>query len=196
MGQAITPGNPREIDAQTSIEIGSLRGIVVGGGEPVLNFSTKTFLQTAHPDQEILIHFNGTVRPDSEFLDLCKGFKHMVFCFSIDGVAEQFEYLRWPAQWHRVQNNVIWMRDSAPDHVRFAVNITVSPLNQHYYTGIIDWVNQVLPDNKQGQPTQITYNHTGEILSAQYLDTLDRKRNLNWRKLFPLAVKAIDQKIQ
>jgi MoaA/NifB/PqqE/SkfB family radical SAM enzyme len=191
MGQPITGGNPREIDANTITEIHSLDGIVVGGGEPVLNFSTKTLLEVANEDQEILIHFNGTVRPDQEFLDLCKRFKSLVFCFSIDGVGERFEYLRWPAKWDRVQSNVAWMRDSAPDNVRFAVNITVSPLNKHYYPEIIDWVKQAIPCNRAGVETHISYNHTGDILPLKYLDSLDIKRNQDWKKLFPLAITDI-----
>ena len=85
----------------------------------------------------------------------------------------------------------MWLREHAPDNVQFGLNITISQLNQHYLTEIIDWVDQTIPCNKQGKTTHVSYNQTGDILTQKYLDELDKKRNQNWRESFPLAVESI-----
>jgi hypothetical protein len=111
--------------------------------------------------------------------------------FSIDGVGKRFEYLRWPAKWDQVVQNVLWLFNNAPDNVEFGLNITISQLNRHYYTDIIDWVKQTIPTNRQGKETYISYNQAGDILRQKYLDDLDKKRNLDWRELFSLAINDI-----
>ena len=191
LGIPIVPGNPREIGQETAYRIKQMTGIVVGGGEPVLNFSTETLLSILNTEQLVSIHFNGTVLPRKSFLDSSSRLPHIRYVFSIDGVGKRFEYLRWPAQWDQVVQNVLWLFENAPDNVEFGLNITISQLNKHYYTEILDWVKQTIPQNRQGKTTHITYNQTGDILKKKYLDNLDKKRNLNWRELFPLAVESI-----
>ena len=184
LGMPVAPGNPREIDQDTVYRIKQMTGIVVGGGEPVLNFSTETLLSNLNPDQLISIHFNGTVLPRQSFLDKSGQLQNIRYVFSIDGVGKRFEYLRWPAKWDQVV-------DHAPDNVEFGLNITISQLNKLYYTEILDWVKQTIPHNRLGKATHITYNQAGDILKQKYLDGLDKKRNQNWRELFPLAVDNI-----
>jgi hypothetical protein len=49
-----------------------------------------------------------------------------------------------------------------------------------------------MPTNKQGKETSISYNRAGDdLLKRTYLDELDKKRNTNWKKLFPLAINNI-----
>ena len=191
MGIPILPGNPREIDPATVDRIKQMTGIVVGGGEPVLNFSTETLLSVVNPDQLVSVHFNGTVLPKQSFLDKSSRIHNIRYVFSIDGVGKRFEYLRWPAEWDQVVENVLWLAAHAPDNVEFGLNITISQLNRYYQDEIVEWAKQTIPCNRQGKQTHISYNQAGDILSERYLDELDAKRNLNWRELFPLAVKEI-----
>jgi len=187
----ITPGNPREI-AQDTINIArKMTGVIICGGEPMLNFSSESMLENLRSDQNVRVHFNGTVMPRQSFMDQSARFKQIQYCFSIDGVGERFEYLRWPAQWDRVVQNVLWLVETAPDNVRFSVNITISQLSRYYQDEIVDWVTKTIPHNRQGKETVITYNQAGDILTQKYLDTIDKKRNLNWRELFPLAINDI-----
>lgn len=168
-----------------------MTSVVVGGGEPVLNFSTETLLANLNKDQTVSVHFNGTVRPSQSFLDKSSELSNIHYVFSIDGVNKRFEYLRWPAKWDQVVQNILWLFEHAPDNVEFGINITISKLNQHYQDEIVDWVSQTIPQNRQGKSTYISYNQAGDILKQKYLDDLDQKRNLDWRKTFPLAVDNI-----
>jgi MoaA/NifB/PqqE/SkfB family radical SAM enzyme len=191
LGLPVTPGNPRSIDQETINKAQLMTGIVIGGGEPVLNFSTETLLENLDSDQFVSVHFNGTVLPRQSFLDKSSQLQNIRYVFSIDGVGKRFEYLRWPAKWDQVVQNVLWLFDNAPDNVEFGLNITISQLNRHYQDEIIDWVKQTISNNRQGKETHISYNQAGDILRQIYLDDLDKKRNLDWRELFPLAINDI-----
>ena len=191
LGIPITPGNPREIDQDTIVAARKMTGVVICGGEPMLNFSSQTMLENLHSDQNVRVHFNGTVMPRQSFMDQSARFKRIQYCFSIDGVGKRFEYLRWPAQWDQVVENILWLVDTAPDNIDFSVNITISQLNRYYQDEIINWINQTIPQNKNGRETVVTYNQAGDMLTQKYLDSLDKKRNLNWRELFPLAINDI-----
>ena len=126
LGMPIVPGNPREIDQEIIIKAKTMTGIVIGGGEPMLNHSSESMLEHLNSDQQINIHFNGTILPKQSFLDKSERFTHIRYCFSIDGIGERFEYLRWPAKWNTVVDNILWLVDTAPPNVDFSVNITAS----------------------------------------------------------------------
>ena len=188
MGQAITGGNPTSIDEQTLSMARRMNGVVICGGEPMLNHSSATMLENLQPEQQVRVHFNGTVLPKASFLEQSKKFNTIQYCFSIDGVGERFEYLRWPAQWDQVVNNIQKLMATAPNNVEFAVNITISELNKMYYQEVIDWVTSTIPCNRVGKSTVINTQPAWEhFLDQQYLDDLDKKRNTNWKQLFPLA---------
>jgi MoaA/NifB/PqqE/SkfB family radical SAM enzyme len=191
MGMPIQAGNPKEIDSIMISDARQQSSIVIGGGEPVLNFSTKTLLTVLNHDQVVSVHFNGTVMPDKDFLEASSRFQTIYYVFSLDGVDERFEYLRWPGKWNRVASNLIKLVQSAPSNIEFGVNITISQLNKRYYHEVLNWVEQAIPQNKQGRETYVSYNQDLGNLTQQYLDDLDKKRNLDWRKLFPLAIPNI-----
>jgi MoaA/NifB/PqqE/SkfB family radical SAM enzyme len=169
-----------------------MTGVVICGGEPMLNFRSETMLKNLNSDQLVRVHFNGTVMPKQSFLDESARFTNIQYCFSIDGAGERFEYLRWPAKWPEVVENILWLVETAPSNIGFAVNVTISQLNKEYYTEIIDWVEQTIPTNRQGKQTVINYNRAGDnLLKRTYLDELDKKRNTDWKKIFPLAIKHV-----
>jgi MoaA/NifB/PqqE/SkfB family radical SAM enzyme len=189
LGLPVVAGNPRDIDSGLVTRINQMQGLVIGGGEPVLNFSTKTLLSVLRPEITLTIHFNGTVLPKKDFLNLSSRFVNIRYVFSLDGIEKRFEYLRWPAKWNQVTKNIQTLVHAVPDNVQFGVNITISQLNKNYVTEIVDWVNLKIPENRLGKSTHISYNHAEDnLLSAEYLDALDGTRNTNWRDLFPLAV--------
>ena len=169
-------------DNQTvnDLDFSGLNHIVIGGGEPILHKSTHEVLKKLkNTDIKLLVHFNGTVKPDLEFLNTCSFYKRIILCFSIDGVGEHFEYLRWPAKWPKVVSNIKWIVDNAPESVQFAVNITLSLLNKETHKLVVDWAKTIFPDTHE-----ITYNHATTTLAD--FDEVDRIRGTNWRKVFPI----------
>jgi len=191
LGMPVESGNPKDIDPDTIARAKKMLGVVICGGEPMLNFSSETMLENLNPDQQVRVHFNGTVMPKASFLEKSQRFSRIQYCFSIDGIGERFEYLRWPARWNKVVENIFWLNETAPNNVEFAVNITVSQLNKDYYQEVVDWVHHTMPQRVPGKETVITFNQANGSLKQKYLDQLDKKRNSDWRKLFPLSVDSI-----
>ena len=60
----------------------------------------------------VLIHLNGTVLPTQDFLNECSRFDDIHLVFSIDDIEEQFEFLRYPANWNKVLKNILWLQDN------------------------------------------------------------------------------------
>lgn len=191
LGLPLDRGNPTQIDPDIIRRANQMQSIVVGGGEPVLNLSTKTLLSQLNHNVVVSVHFNGTVMPDKFFLELCAKFNQINFVFSLDGTHKRFEYLRWPGKWNTVAKNITKLISEAPDNVGFGVNITRSQLNKHYHQEVVEWANVEIPFNRKGKSTHISYNQASPILTQKYLDELDARRGTNWRAQFPLAVEDI-----
>lgn len=79
------------------------------GGEPFMIKKQWKLLQKAVDlgfAKNIELHYNtnGTHWPKE--IELWKHFKSINLSFSIDGVGEQFEYMRYPAKWNLVEQNI------------------------------------------------------------------------------------------
>ena len=160
------------------LDFTGIEHIVIGGGEPILHKSTHEILEKfKNTDMRFHIHFNGTVKPSLDFLNTCAYYEDITICFSIDGVKEHFEYLRWPAKWTKVDSNVKWIVKNAPANVRFGVNITESVLNKDLHNLVVDWAKITLPQNHY-----ISYNYAGTTLTQ--FDKVDKLRGTDWRKTF------------
>ena len=96
---------------------------------------------------------------------------------SLDGVGEQFEYLRWPANWQQVTSNIMNMRATLPVNVMFLIEETVSIFNLRYQNVLDTWVKNNFATNRLGD----VVNHTRHVangifslnnLSQEYVDSL------------------------
>ena len=173
-------------DNQTldDLDFSGLKYIIIGGGEPILHKSTHALLEKLkHTDIKFLIHFNGTVKPSLQFLDTCSYYQRIIICFSIDGVGEHFEYLRWPAKWKEVESNIKWIVNNAPESVQFSVNVTISHLNKQTHSLVVDWANTIFPDTHE-----VTYNHATTTFAD--FDMVDQIRGTDWRKVFSVNTTA------
>lgn len=141
----------RLIDA---VPLDKLENINVMGGEPFYSDTNLKFLHhlnDVHPDlKKVTLRYqtNGSVTPSKEVLDCWDKFKSVRLNFSIDGVGDRFEYLRWPLKWHRVNRNLTYLLDNT--NVTFTVSCTISPLNALYFQEIEDWFNHAVPAHRRG----------------------------------------------
>lgn len=81
--------------------------------------NNKSHMQTVH------INTNGTIWRN-EFVELFKNFKKVNLDISVDGIKEKFEYLRYPAQWHHVLENVLKYKDLSQTCPNIEISITVT----------------------------------------------------------------------
>ena len=129
------------------------------GGEPF--FDPKTFvileklIEHNNTDCFVSIITNGSIMLSQSKLDLLSKFTDLNICISIDGTGPVFEYMRWPAKWDTLLDNINSFQKITKN---ISISYTISSLNIFYHQQTIDWFN------KQG----IRHNH-GIVSSPNWL---------------------------
>jgi hypothetical protein len=119
------------------------------GGEP---FNSNTQLRMLklinYPEKVNLVYTtNGSVFPCAETLELWKRFKSIHIGVSIDGVGDQFNYLRWPLQWHQVENNLVKYFSLPHKNITMNSSFTATPLNILYIDKYTEWAIDFVKKN-------------------------------------------------
>jgi MoaA/NifB/PqqE/SkfB family radical SAM enzyme len=125
-----------------------IRYIEFTGGEPFLIQEHFDLLQRlvnrglAH-DIEIHYNTNGTVYPEAA-PEIWRHFRTVEIAFSIDDVAERFEYQRTNAVWSEVTNNVdrFFELSSHNSNIRLQVCCTVNVFNVLYLADVAGWIRE------------------------------------------------------
>lgn len=143
----------------SAVKLDKVRDIFIMGGEPLYsdtNLKLLTHLRDNHSDLSTIrlrYQTNGSVAPTAEVLNLLTMFGSVDFSLSIDGVADRFDYLRWPLKWHRVERNVNNLLDTTS--IKFSINATISPLNVLYFQEIDDWILKTIPTDRLTWPDRL-----------------------------------------
>ena len=111
------------------------------GGEPFMIDQHYNLLRSAVEfgyAKNISIHYNtnGTIRPPKEVFELWKKFKDVEIMFSLDGVGEQFEYIRSGAAWEEVWENFNYFKSQK--FLRIQICHTVSIFNVYYLDNFVN----------------------------------------------------------
>lgn len=118
----------------------------IAGGEPF--FSDReihlNLLSRIPFPQQVKIHYitNCTIFPDGDFFDLWRKFRHVDMQLSLDATGRRFEYLRYPADWSQVWQNVKKYRDETD--IQLSISHTVSWIN---VLGLDDFISWCLIEN-------------------------------------------------
>jgi len=167
-------GNFNEIhQALKSLDLSNLEMVQFCGGETLLG---NTYWQAAEaiaelaPDSknkmELGFQTNGTQSIDEKHYKTIEKFKLIKIIISIDGINDRFEYLRWPASWNQVVDNIMDLREKLPSNVMFFIQETTSCLNLLYFNEVSRWVGQNFNANREGDPVY----HTTQLVNHDYLD--------------------------
>jgi hypothetical protein len=84
---------------------------------------------------------NGTIFPDNSWWSLWEHFKEIDLQLSIDGVGNRYEYIRYPATWTELTDNVdsYIAKETQLANVRLSVSHTVSAYNIYYLDEFVSW---------------------------------------------------------
>ena len=120
--------------------LSTIKQIDFYGGEPLLSKKMWSILQKAvdlNYAKDIQIHYvtNGTIWP--KHTDLWKHFKQINIGFSVDGIDDQFEYMRYMAKWNDVKEN-IQRAKTFSDNIVVHWCVTLSNLNIFILPDIIE----------------------------------------------------------
>jgi hypothetical protein len=147
----LPPKPVKSIDLfSTKIDYHSAKRISLLGGEPFFDPKTFEILKQLvdHDNCECFVSLitNGSIQLKQQQLDLLAKFKNLNICISVDGIGPVFEYLRWPAKWTTVCDNIELFRTITPN---LSISYTISSLNIFYYQETIDWFHE----------QKLRYNH-------------------------------------
>jgi len=134
------------------------------GGEPLFTDTHLKVLSQLPNPQNITVHYttNGSIFPSQEVLDIWARFKTIIFAASIDGIDQQFNYIRWPLSWQKVSNNLIRLKQHGLHNLMFRVEFTANILNVFYYDLLEQWVKKNWRDNIFGDITEINVHPAAE----------------------------------
>ena len=88
-----------------------------------------------------------------------KKFKVVIFATSLDGIEEQFDYVRWPLPWSKVSNNLLKLKSQGPYNLMFRVEFTANFLNAYYFDRLENWVAENFSTNRVGDKTEINIHN-------------------------------------
>jgi MoaA/NifB/PqqE/SkfB family radical SAM enzyme len=126
---------------------GNLKRLEFYGGEPLLDKPTMRLLQLLidngqSKDITLFYNTNAVTKPTKKHVELWKNFKNLEFNLSIDGIKEQFTYIRHPGNWETVLENINYLRIKLPGLCNVPVSTfiicTVSTVNVFYLPEIIE----------------------------------------------------------
>jgi hypothetical protein len=156
-----------------TLDLSNLTQIQFCGGETLMSNSywkTAQLLADLIPQakDKILLGFqtNGTQPIDEKYYDLIEKFKLVKLMISLDGTQDRFNYLRWPANWNQVVENISNLREKLPGNVMFFVQECTSNLNLFYFNEVEHWIRKNFDTNRFGD----TVDHTTQLARHGYLD--------------------------
>lgn len=177
---------------QLEENIPNMEWVYLAGGEPLLIERHYDFLDkciASNYAKQITLEYNTnlTFLPE-RVIEAWKHFKKVKVGASIDGYGEVFEYIRYPAKWTKVYNNMMIL-DKLPPNIRSQLAFTVTAENVHHMPDFMKWKLSESGFERVNSPTIRT---TRPILSyhmahkPKYLNVrvLPEKYKLNVTKKF------------
>jgi hypothetical protein len=136
--------------SEVNVDYATARRIEFVGGEPFFDPTTFQILELLikhnNTDCFISVVTNGSISLNNHQLTTLSKFTDLNICISIDGIGPVFEYLRWPAKWPTLLDNIEKFKKITKN---ISVSYTISSLNVLYYQQTVNWF----------QSQNLRYNH-------------------------------------
>ena len=188
-------------DIIRNLDLNHLQYVHIYGGEPFLSTLNQVILEELllqAPNIILEYDTNGTQRVNADILQLWQQYKTVRIKFSLDGTERVFEYLRWPAQWSEVTENIEWFKQNIQGHHEFSLRPAIGFLNLHRINDLRHWYKNNFLKNRAGIFNQIEYNavyglFTSRNMSEQMIaDARDLyKKDPRIMRLLPVSVSSI-----
>jgi hypothetical protein len=156
-----------------TLDLSNLEQVQFCGGETLMGttyWKTAQLLSELIPNakDKVLLGFqtNGTQTVNEKYYELIEKFKLVKLMISIDGTHDRFDYLRWPANWNQVVDNILDLKEKLPGNVMFFIQECTSNLNLFYFGEVKKWISTNFDTNRFGDPV----DHTTQLANHSYLD--------------------------
>jgi hypothetical protein len=152
-----------------NINLEQLETVHIFGGEPLLTRTHEIILEELVAyGKNITVWYdtNATAYPSDRTMELWDKFHLIRLKFSLDGIGKSFEYLRWPASWSQVEDNILHIKETIPVNHMLSVRPAIGFLNFHIVKDIVNWQQTYLLTNRLGDITELEYNPVYGLYSA------------------------------
>jgi len=164
----------------------NLKRMELYGGEPFLikkHFNVLKYAIEKGYSKNIFIKYNtnGTQYPKELVEDIFPHFNRVFIAFSIDDVAERFEYQRYPAKWEQVKDNIQRFTELTNVNLGTEICVTINIFNILSLDELLGWVNTT---NLDGIYFNILYDpqewniQSLPLEAKQYI--VNKFRSINW----------------
>jgi len=121
-----------------------IKRLQLAGGEPFYMPSVKRLLKGL-VDSGDSKHINLQITTNltiinKSILQLLEHFQKIVITISVDGIGEVGEYIRFPMNWEKFENNLDTLLQQK--HIYTAINCTKSQLNAEHIDTLLDWCKE------------------------------------------------------
>ncbi len=110
------------------------------GGESLLAkncfYVLEKLLETGNTRCNLQFTTNGSVPVTDRQKQIFMSFKNISFGVSIDGEGKVFEYMRYPLEWKKVQENIQQLKQITNN---VSICPTISNINLIYFSDLINW---------------------------------------------------------
>lgn len=144
------------------------------GGEPLLKENWEPIgkvIDKGYLDKSILeITTNGTV-VNQKMLDRFSKVDEVILRMSIDSIGKNYDFLRWPHTWNKMDRNLKFLLENKSDNINFGVAVLINVWNIEYLGEIEKYFNNlgISPgftfDLKPGQSVQHYTNAHPSIIN-------------------------------
>ncbi len=154
-----------------TIQLDKINTLVFLGGEPLNSDLHKEMLyeiEKVKPLNDVRIRYvtNGSKIPDDETIIMWRQVKDLRIVFSLDGIGEHFNYLRWPLQWNQVEKNIKFFIDLNIPTMSIGISSAINPFNIFYYDRYLAWEKEffkVIGISQRGVRFSKAFESTGII---------------------------------
>ena len=172
------------IEILKTLDLSNLEMVVFSGGETLLGqgyWKVADAIANLVPNSQeqvtLCFQTNGTQSISERNFKIIEKFQLVKLHISLDGTGKRFEYLRWPASWNQVADNIQNLKQTLPVNVMFLIEETMSVFNLYYHHELEDWAKQNFSVNRLGDVINHTQHVAGgifslECLSTEYVDAL------------------------
>ncbi len=115
------------------------------GGEPSVVKGVLRILQRLIDEglnEDVEIEFNSNFQTKNpRFIDLLSHFPRGLMMPSLDGIGTRAEYIRFPSDWKRIEDNMKYFNEKCPEW-RFSIAPTISVLSIFYLDELLDFCHR------------------------------------------------------
>jgi len=139
----------------------NVKKLKINGGEPTINEKIKDIYRYTIDNgfsKNIHLQFTTNFTNFNKTFEMLKEFRRVNVTASLDGTGQTYEYIRTPAKWNSVKNNILKYAEMC-DGERFKFSVNTVWFSATAFT-IIDWLPELLDFVQEnfGHKEDITIN--------------------------------------